>query len=271
MEAKDGRVAPSGPGPQGGAGRGRREGPATARTQLTSAMLAAHPGTLHNKGRHLGAGRAGHLPRPGPPPGLAGAGPGGEEARPRPRPGRAGPTHAAGLPGPGRRGRGRAGSRRRAGPGRGGEGRGGGRRSAGRPGSSRDKGARRRGLPAPPPGRRGATRPGRPSRPPPLPGLGMLLPQSPLRPAPPSRLGPTYLWAESAPRTPVLAQTRSVAAAKPRHRGQRHRLFPVPTPTGHPGPPPPLESAPRNGRPGSPLAAAAAAVSRVLEPAARPR
>ncbi|XP_057170146.1 basic proline-rich protein-like [Ursus arctos] len=151
-EAKDGQVAPAGPRAPGGAGRGRSEGPATARTQLTSAMLAAHPGTLHNKGRHRGAGSARRLPRPGPPPGRAGVGPGGREALPRPRP------TARGRPPPRAcRARGAGGGgepARRGGQGRAGEGRGGGRRSAGRPGSGRDKGARRRGLPAPPPGRR---------------------------------------------------------------------------------------------------------------------
>lgn len=81
--AKSPRPGPRAP---GSAGRGWSEGPATARTQLTSAMLAAHPGTLHNKGRHPGSGSAQRLTRPGPPPGRAGAGPGGQEALPRPRP-----------------------------------------------------------------------------------------------------------------------------------------------------------------------------------------
>lgn len=58
---------------------------------------------------------------------------------------------------------------------------------------------------------------------------------------------------------------------RPRRRGQRHRLCPAPTPTGRPGPPPPpLESAPRNGRPGSPLAAAAAAVRASSSPPRAP-
>ncbi|XP_052512168.1 translation initiation factor IF-2-like [Budorcas taxicolor] len=120
-------------------------------------MLAANPGTLHNKGRHPGAGSAGRLPRPGPPPRRAGAGPVGEEALPRPRPAARGrpPARACRAPGAGGGGE----PARLRGQGRAGEGRGGGRRSAGRPGSGRDKGAQVWGLPAPPPGRRDPARP----------------------------------------------------------------------------------------------------------------
>lgn len=168
-----------------------------------------------------------------------GAGPGRAERRPFPAlAGRAGPTPDTGLRGPGRRGRGRAGSRRRAGPSRGGEGR------EAALGRAAGLGPRQR-RPSP-----GAARvSARPARrgPAALPARRHYQAwESSSRRAPrsPSRPGPTYLWAESAPRTPVPAQKRSVAATNPRHRGQRHGLFSAPTWTGHPTPPP-LERAPQ--------------------------
>ena len=85
----------------------------------------------------------------------------------------------------------------------------------------------------------------------------------------------SFLWGKSAPRPSDLAQTRSVvvvvvAAANARHRGHRHChcLCLMPVPTGHSGSPPPLESAPSNGRRGSPLSAAG--VPRVLKLARAP-
>lgn len=134
-------------------------------------MLAAHAGTLHNKGRHRGAGTS---PRRARLPGARGPG----RAARRPIPALAGPRGAdptAGC-GPGARGAGasRLAAAGRAGPGRGGEGRG---AALGRrPGSGPDKGGRAGGCPRPAPRR------GRPSRPPPLPGLRvLLLPESPSR------------------------------------------------------------------------------------------
>ena len=85
------------------------------------------------------------------------------------------------------------------------------------------------------------------------------------------RFDDSCLSGESAPRTSVLTQTRSVvAAANARHHGQRHChcLCLMPVPTGHSGSPPPLESAPSNGRRGSPLSAAG--VPRVLKLARAP-
>lgn len=196
-------------GPEGG------DGP--ARTQLTSAMLAAHRGTLHNKGRRRGRGASPGRAR------LRGArGPGrGEEALPRP---------AGARPTPVGRGRGRrAGPRQR----------------------RRGRGLPRPLCPPPPPG------PAR--RPPPGSPRGRLLPRRAHLPVGGERAA-----------DPGPAHTRCGAAANPRRRGPR----PASSPGRHrrdTRPPPPLESAPRNGRSGSPLAAAAAAASRVLAPAARSR
>lgn len=252
---------PSLPAPRGGAGGRAGCCPHSADLRHVGHTPRDPPQQRPAPGR--GAHRAPPLAEPAS--GRAGAG-APSRPFPSPRPRRAGPTPTRSPAGPGAQGAGAGAS-----GGSGGQGRGGGRRSAvGRPSSGRDKGAAAQGT-ARVPSLTAQSGPARLNRPPPLPGLGTLLPESPSLPAPPSRPGPTYLWAESAPRTPVLAQTRSVTNR--RHRGQRHRLSPAPRPTGHPGPPPPLESAPRHGRHGSPLAAAAAAaaVSRVLEPAARSR
>lgn len=199
-------------------------------------MLAAHPGTLDNKGRHRGAGSARRLPPPGPPPGSRGAGPGGQEALPRPRP------TARGRPPPRAcRARGAGGGgepARDGGLGRAGEGRGGGRRSAERPGSGRDKGARRQGLPAPPPEWRDPA-------PPPFPPAAITGPGRP-PPGEPLAAGSSL---QAGPHLPVGGE-RASDPGPGSNALRRRRELPPPRAV-----PPPL---PRAGTDGTPWAAAAA-------------
>lgn len=219
-------------------GERRARPPADATNEGGGRILPAHNAGQAGRGRprsadlrHVGRAPgpfatktgAGPPPPPGPPPGRAGP-TRGEQALPRP-PGRAGPLPTA-AGGPGARGRA-------------GGGRGGGRRSA-----AAGPGQRRRpGAAAPSRRRHGRARRASSPRAPRGSSLqaGLHLPEGGGRAWDP---GPGY--------------TRPVAAADPAAAGSP-RLRAAPTPAGLAGPPPPLESAPRNGRPGSPLAAAAAA------------
>lgn len=142
-------------------------------------MLAAHPRTLHNKGRP-GRGERRAPPPAGPAsPSHGGrAGPRRKEALPRPRrPRWPDPRHGPTRPGAPGAGASRLAAAGRAEQGRGGAG--GGARSGSRT-RAETKASVAGGCPRV--RQAGATRPGRPSRPPPLPGLGVLFPESPSQP-----------------------------------------------------------------------------------------